>query len=384
MSGMLWVGRLFEERYTALRLTVVALTGVGYLTLVPEGSALGAADRWTAIGVILLSYVGVWSPLTAVCIVAAARAGAQLVGAGDETISTVALAWAMFELGARRAGPQTGVGLAAGLAGSLLSDLGELAARPLSMLFGCGSAVAGPLVVGLYVRALHELNHRAAADAARELSRVRAEERTAIARELHDLVAHHVASIVLRVAVARNVLPLADPRVREVLDDVHATGAGALADLRRLVTVLRDPGSAQTAALVDPAGLPLALAAVVGRSHQIGLTVRADIDPAVAGLDARTALAVLRLTQEGLANVAKHAGTVARADLSIRLAADTVEFDLRDSGGPVTAHGAGGDGHGLVGLRERVEILGGRLRAGPAGGGWHLTATVPAPAAPTA
>jgi signal transduction histidine kinase len=158
---------------------------------------------------------------------------------------------------------------------------------------------------------------------------------------------------------------------------VHATGSGALADLRKLVEVLRDPGSAQLTSFVDPQGLVVALDSAVERSRRLGLGVEADIDPGVVALDARTALAVLRLTQEGLANVAKHAGTAVAVRLRIRVDDGRVEFDMHDSGGHVVALSEG-DGHGLVGLRERVEILGGSLHAGPGDGGWHLKALVPA------
>src|SRR6185312_8076369 len=89
----------------------------------------------------------------------------------------------------------------------------------------------------------------------------RADERSAIARELHDVVAHHVASMVLRVGVARHVLTDLDPRVDEVFDDVHGTGTAALAELRRLVAVLRNPdGVRGDAALtaIEPSALPSA------------------------------------------------------------------------------------------------------------------------------
>ncbi|MGS2614412.1 sensor histidine kinase [Micromonospora sp. LZ34] len=378
---MLWVERLFEERYTAVRLTLVSLTGVGYLVLTPDGAALSPLDRGLAVGVLLFGYVGIWSPFTVVCGVSAAFAVGYLFGADNDAVPAVALAWAMFELGARRSGWQVWTGLAVGVAGSMLSDYDELVDIALTVVYAAAAGVAAPLLLGMHVRALGELNRQAADRARHEVSRVRAEERTAIARELHDLVAHHVASIVLRVAVARNVLPLDDPRVREVLDDVHATGSGALTDLRRLVAVLRDPGATRDAAFVDPEGLPVALRTAVDRSHRIGLDVQAEIDPDVVRLDSRTALAVLRLTQEGLANVAKHAGPAARARLSIQVDDDRVEFDLHDFGGPTGSPSGGPAGHGLVGLRERVEVLGGRLDAGPAGAGWRLTARVPTGAA---
>ncbi|MFI7492022.1 sensor histidine kinase [Micromonospora echinaurantiaca] len=374
---MLWVERLFEERYTAIRLTLVSLTGVGYLLLTPAGSTMSPLDRGLAVGVLLFGYLGIWSPFIVVCGVSVAFAVGYLFGADNDAVPSVALAWAMFELGARRSGWQVWTGLVVGVTGSMLSDYDELIDVALTVLYAAAAAVVAPLLLGLHVRALGELNRQAADRARQEVSRVRAEERTAIARELHDLVAHHVASIVLRVAVARNVLPLDDPRVRQVLDDVHATGSGALTDLRRLVAVLRDPGSAREVTFVDPEGLPVALRTAVDRSHRIGLQVQADIDPDVVRLDSRTALAVLRLTQEGLANVAKHAGPAARARLSIQVDDDRVEFELRDCGGPAGSAPGGPAGHGLVGLRERVEVLGGRLDAGPAGTGWRLSARVP-------
>ncbi|MEU7826034.1 histidine kinase [Catellatospora sp. NPDC049133] len=374
---MLWVGRLFEERYTAVRLTLVVLSGVGYLTLTPEGRSVSTVDLILAIGVLAFAYVGVRWPFASVVWVSLVLGLGSVVGGDNDTVPTIGLAWAVFELGARCGGWRVWTGLGLGLAGHIASDLGEFLDGPQIVAYGAAAAVAAPLLLGMHVRALGELNRQAAARAAQEQTRVRADERTSIARELHDLVAHHVASIVLRVAVARDVLPLDDPRVRRVLDDVHATGSSALADLRKLVTVLRDPGTAQQVLFVDPEGLPVALRAAVERSAGIGLNVQADIDPEVVRLDARTALALLRLTQEGLANVARHAGTAARARLSIRLGGELVAFELRDFGGTV-APGQAGGGHGLVGLRERVEVLGGRLQAGPADAGWLLRASLPA------
>ncbi|WP_117208531.1 sensor histidine kinase [Allorhizocola rhizosphaerae] len=371
-----WVSRLFEERYTFVRITLLNLSGVGYVVIRPDGDPINAVDWVIAIGAFLFGYVTIWSPVTVVIGVSAAIGVGDFFGADNDVIPTVALAWGLLELGMRRSGWQVWAGALCALAGCLMSDYSELLAHPVTAVFSV-APFSAPLLVGLQVRSLQLLNRQAAERAAQESTRVRAEERTNIARELHDLVAHHVASIVLRVGVARNVLPLDDPRVREVLDDVHSTASGALADLRRLVAVLRDPGTAQQTSFVDPEGLSVALVAAVERSRQIGLKVDADIDPGVIRLDSRTALAVLRLTQEGLANVAKHAGTDAQTRLSIRVDGDGVEFKLHDLGGFPPAAAQGG-GHGLIGLRERVEVLGGTLQAGPLDSGWQLAARIPA------
>jgi signal transduction histidine kinase len=231
------------------------------------------------------------------------------------------------------------------------------------------------------IRASREIARQAEQRVAVEANAARAGERTAIARELHDLVAHHVASMVLRVGVARHVLRDADPRVGEVFDDLHASGTTALADLRRLVAVLRNPAMVAGGSgylPIEPGALPDALAATVDRAAKTGLTVDASIDPAVAKLDAVRGLAVLRLTQEGLTNVAKHAGPSARARFCVRMVDDAVHWEITDDGGrsadpPPRAE----PGHGLAGMRERVELLGGTLTAGPEGTGWRLRTVLP-------
>ena len=202
------------------------------------------------------------------------------------------------------------------------------------------------------------------------------------------MVAHHVASMVLRIGVARHVLPDVDPRVAEVFDDVHSTGTAALADLRRLVAVLRDPSVRTDAALtaIEPGALPAALEAAVETARRAGLTVDAAIAPEVGSLDSVRGLAVLRLTQEALTNVAKHAGTAAEVRLCVAVVDGDVAWSVEDDGGGVPPGLPSGGGHGLTGMRERVEVLGGRLTAGPVAGGWRvetvLPATQPVPPAP--
>jgi signal transduction histidine kinase len=195
-----------------------------------------------------------------------------------------------------------------------------------------------------------------------------------------------VASMVLRIGVARHVLPDVDPQVGAVFDDVHSTGTAALADLRRLVAVLRDPdGVRSDAALtaIEPGALPAALGAAVDRARGAGLIVDAFVDEQAGTLDAVRGLAVLRLTQEALTNVARHAGAAATARLTVAVTSGDVTWEVVDDGGgaPTPAVPAGG-GHGLTGMRERVEVLGGTLEAGPFGAGWRVRTRLPAPVAP--
>jgi signal transduction histidine kinase len=176
--------------------------------------------------------------------------------------------------------------------------------------------------------------------------------------------------------------------VREVLDDLHATGTAALDDLGHLVAVLRDPSTVHAdPPPVEPAALPAALERVAEQRRGTGLTVRASIDPAVAGLDPVRGVTLLRLVQEGLANAAKHAGARATVRLSVRVDPAAVHLLISDDGpgaAAPTGHGPtrhGPAGHGLTGMRERVDLLGGVLEAGPAGRGWRLSAELPLPAA---
>ncbi|MEU0155049.1 sensor histidine kinase [Micromonospora fulviviridis] len=385
-----WVGRLFDARDTLARMLLLDLSGLGYLVFGAQGHHGPTSTQWVlalvAFAVALLFHR---RPLVNLVAQAALLAVAfPLVD--DTTINQVGASWALLELTMWAGRPRT-IWLAAGLlaAVDLTDSIGDPVRRLLSGVFGLTVEVGVPLLLGLVIRTTRELARQAEERAAAEQRRresesraARAGERSAIARELHDVVAHHVASMVLRVGVARHVLPDLDPRVSEVFDDVHGTGTAALNDLRRLVAVLRDPdGVRGDAALtaIEPAALPAALDAAVDRARQAGITVEADVDPGVGSLDAVRGQAVLRLTQEALTNVAKHAGTAARARLAVAVVDGAVHWEVSDDGrGSVPAAVPAGGGHGLTGMRERVEVLGGRLEAGPTGAGWRVRTVLPA------
>ncbi|WP_432973666.1 sensor histidine kinase [Dactylosporangium sp. CA-233914] len=252
-----------------------------------------------------------------------------------------------------------------------------------------GCLVGAPVLLGLRLGAARQTAAEATERAVEserqreaEMAAARAIERAAIARELHDIVVHHVASIVLRVGVARHLGSGGDADTKAVFDDVHATGTAVLEDLRRLVAVLREPttaGDDPPAPVLDPADLPDALDQAVNRIRQSGLPVTVIVDSAMSQLDAVRGLAVLRVVQEGLINVLKHAGPEATATL--RVVASTsgeVCVEITDDGGPTKMAPVRGGGHGLMGLRERVTLLGGHLETGPVPTGWQIRAILPA------
>lgn len=243
-----------------------------------------------------------------------------------------------------------------------------------------------PLLLGLYLRAQRDLAQTYRAAAAEAESRraeadlhARAAERSALARELHDLVAHHMASIVLRIGVARHVLADADPRVQDVLDDVHSTAADALADIRRLQVALRDPALGGVA-LVESDAVPLEIAAAIERTRAAGFTVAAQVDPHLGGLDAIGRLTLLRVVQESLTNVMKHADPdgVVTVTVTRRRGGVTVRVDSAGRAADATDSA----GHGVVGMGERVELVGGTLHAGATAAGWQVEARIPGTAHP--
>jgi signal transduction histidine kinase len=388
---MSWVGRLFDARDTFVRMLLLDLSGLGYLLFGTQDGRSPTGPQWAlAVSAFAVALVFHRRPVVNLVVQTALLITAFCL-IDDAMINQVGSSWALLELAMWARRPRT-IWLGAGLliAVYLVESFGD---RITAALFGLGVVVGLPLMLGLAIRSTREASRHGEERAAEEQRRresdnraARADERSAIARELHDVVAHHVASMVLRVGVARHVLDDLDPRVGEVFDDVHGTGTAALADLRRLVEVLRNPdGVRGDAALtaIEPSALPAALGAAVDRARRAGLTVEAEIDPAVGGLDAVRGLAVLRLTQEALTNVARHAGRAARARLTVSVLDGDLHWEVTDSGGGAPAAVPPGGGHGITGMRERVEVLGGVLEAGPSGGGWLVRTVLPGPAVPS-
>jgi signal transduction histidine kinase len=198
------------------------------------------------------------------------------------------------------------------------------------------------------------------------------EERARIARELHDVVGHSVSVMTVQASAVRRLLEPDQERERAALLVVEQTGREALAEMRRMVGVLRRPEEAP--ALAPQPSLEQ-LERLVEQAREAGLPVELRIEGAPKQLPTGVDLTAYRLVQEGLTNALKHA-RAQRAEVVVRYSDGHVELTVSDDG----PGGGDGDkgGHGLVGMRERVSVYGGELEAGPRPeGGYRLRARLP-------
>lgn len=239
--------------------------------------------------------------------------------------------------------------------------------------FAAGRVVAGRTLLNVALRAGAErLEHEQRERARRAVT----QERTRIARELHDVVAHSVSVMVIQTAAARRVAGRDPAAAAQALRDVESCGRDALVDMRRMIGVLHRgdldllggaaPGLSQLGKLVDRArasGLP------------VELTVEGTARPLSAGLD----LVSFRVVQEALTNVIKHAGP-AQVRVLVVFTDDHLRLEVLDTGrGPVPPTDPG---HGLAGMQERLLLYGGQLQTGRRrGGGFQVLASIPIAAA---
>jgi signal transduction histidine kinase len=199
------------------------------------------------------------------------------------------------------------------------------------------------------------------------------DERTRIARELHDVVAHSVSVMVVQASGARRLLQPDQEREREALLAVERTGREALTEMRRMLGLMRS--EAEPAARTPQPGLQH-LDRLVAQIEEAGLPVTLHVEGNRPDLPAGLDLSAYRIVQEGLTNALKHARG-SQTDVLVRYGDERVELEIVDNG-PGAVNGSAADGPGLVGLRERVAVYGGTLEAGPRdGGGFVLRAELP-------
>jgi len=199
------------------------------------------------------------------------------------------------------------------------------------------------------------------------------DERARIARELHDVVSHTVSLMVVQAGAARFAVGEDDDEVRERLLSVEQTGRSAVGDLRRLLEVLRAEDD-------DAAAGPLPGLAQLGELadgfRRAGLDVTVTVEAVPPVLPTALDVSAYRLLQEALTNVLKHSAATA-AEVRVEATGETVVLEVTDGGPELPAGTVGGAGHGLIGMRERVALFGGRLGTGAAGRGWRVRAELP-------
>ena len=221
-----------------------------------------------------------------------------------------------------------------------------------------------------YVAALEERAERLEREREAEAARAVAEEQARIGRELHDVIAHNVSVMVVQAAAAEDVFDSRPERAREALRAIESTGRGALEELRTIVGTVRgdDPAYAPQPGLDN-------LDALVGHLRAAGLPVTVTVEGEPTRLSQAVDLSVYRVVQEALTNTLKHAHAT-HAAVTLRWLGAELELEIRDDGvGRASANGAG---HGIVGMRERLSLLGGTLHAGPGeSGGFTVVARFP-------
>ncbi len=200
------------------------------------------------------------------------------------------------------------------------------------------------------------------------------EERSRIARELHDVVAHHVSVMTVQAGAVRRLLKPEQEREREALVSVEETGRTALTEMRRLLGVLKDDTTPARAPLAPQPGVAT-LDLLVEQVREAGLPVQLTTEGEPVELPPGVDLSAYRIVQEALTNALKYAGP-ARAWVVVRYSADDLELEIANDGR--SEPGENGTGHGLVGMRERVAVYGGELESGPRrGGGFEVRARLP-------
>ncbi|WP_239692667.1 sensor histidine kinase [Microbulbifer mangrovi] len=231
---------------------------------------------------------------------------------------------------------------------------------------------------GEHLRLLQERAEYLERERTAESERAVAAERTRIAREMHDVVAHQVSLMTVQAGAARTICRNNPEAASEAMAAVEAAGRHALSEMRHLLGVLR-PADRETSLAPQPdlGDLP----ALVEKVRQVVARVEFETRGQVEEVPARVGLAAYRIIQESLTNIIKHVGAKASVQVGVCVASDHVAIRVQDDG-----HGADepsideqqSAGHGIAGMRERAELLGGHLRARVIeGGGFEVTAQLP-------
>ena len=247
--------------------------------------------------------------------------------------------------------------------------------------------VAAALGLGLYFAArraylaeLHDRAERLERERDQQAALAAAAERARIAREMHDIVAHHLTVMTTLAEAAVATSASSPEKATDVMRSVAVTGRRALADTRRLLGVLRerDGTGAGSAEVLQPVPDLSQLDALIEQVRSAGLDTALELHGQAPDVPAGVQLAVYRLVQEALTNTLKHGGAGASASVRLSFEPGELRVDVNDDGAGSAAPAAAGVGGGLPGMRERVRAYGGDVQAGPRQpAGWAVTARLP-------
>ncbi len=365
-----------------------AISIVGYYAVEPEGServqdafglllivatVLGYSWRrrhpFAGFGVVVLATVVFW---------------VADYPAGFEVISLLSVYSVVVHGGRDRrrvwivAGLGVGVLIAVAVMGVLseVEDLTSADAVAVSVVYAT-AAIIGEVVYGRQ-RQMRLLEARATrAEAEREVQAREAvlAERSRIARDLHDIVAHSMSVMVVQAGAAERLVTSRPELAAEALGQIQHTGREALGEMRRMLGVLRDSPSDRYA----PQPTTADIGHLVEQCNSAGLTTTLTITGERPGHSAGAEIVAYRIAQEALTNVIKHGGPTASAAVGLAYTDDAIRLEVIDDGlGANLDATTTSTGHGLVGMRERIELFAGTLHVGPRpGGGFRIAATIP-------
>ncbi|GAB2593122.1 hypothetical protein Aab01nite_36650 [Paractinoplanes abujensis] len=308
------------------------------------------------------------APVFTMAVIVAALGVAGLVGGEGFPSGGIGLLVAMFSVAMLRPRPVAAVLFGVTVALLMVTWVAQRNETAWPQVMQSGLVLVGAWALGEATRRWSRRAELAAASAARAV----AEERVRIARELHDIVAHHMSVITLQSGLAEFVVDTDPPTAKAAMGTVSDAGRDAMLEMRRLLDVLRIDHDDDVDLRPQP-GLDM-LPDLVERMRDAGLTIDLTVDGARRPLPPGPDLCAYRIVQESLTNVLKHAGPDAKAWVALGYGEDTLTVRISDDGvgGSFTA------GHGIRGMRERAALYGGVLSAGPGPAGFEVLLRLPA------
>lgn len=349
-------------------------------------------DVWSGLLVVVVTMSLTWRqrhPLPVLAFIIGGELVMAVAGYPPSVPDVVAFLIAVYSVAAHRGLAQSALGGLAGFVYFLVYLILLPVPTSLPVVVTDCALVVGVWVLGRNLRLRRayfaELEDRAARlERARgtDARAARIEERSRIARELHDVVAHHVSVMTVQAGAARRIIDRDAGSAREAMSTIEEVGRTALSEMRRIVGVLRTDRDAEQAGreLAPQPGLG-DLGELLDHVRETGLSVQLWIEGEARSPSPGVDVAAFRLIQEALTNTLKHAGPQARAWVRLYYGDRDLTVEIEDDGRGTATFMADSDdnpGHGLVGMYERVALYGGELRIGPrVGGGFGVRARFP-------